>query len=356
MNYNIHDLLKIKVTGCGKFDLTRSLKYSFFENDNNFENADIVLNIGKFQPSNENSDFISHKYYIKENYIYCRDNGKHTSWEVEINGLEEDNTTINFYGRDSGIKGLLFPTFLAQDFLMPIIEYKLAQNNYFLIHAGAVSKDSKAYAFAGRPGSYKTTLIMDLIRRENCSFLGDDRIIMGETNILPFPISLFLFNFMINYMDTERRTIKHEICLFKRLLIKHQEQVIPISPASTLKSLIFLSRWNTNRIDKINISLEDALNKLVINNKSEYVSYNPNQPSGSFHKYMLAYSLIYPDNMIVKYWRNLYSNLSLIIKNLPVFDLKMPYEYSPNIANDIISMADGSNDRNLHLEVLDGRE
>jgi hypothetical protein len=355
IDYNIHDLLKVKVRGNTRFDLGRNLKYSFFESSANLKNPDIILNIGKFRPANENCDFISHKYYVKDNYIYCKDKGRNTKWEVEINGFEDGQTTINFNGKGSSIKGILFPSFLAQEFLVPIIEYKLAQVNHFLIHAGAVSKDFKAYAFAGRPGSYKTTLIMDLIRRENCSFLSDDRIIMGKTKILPFPISLFLFNFMVNYMDTERRTIKHEICLFKRLLLKHQEEVLPISHASTLNSLVFLSMGNTNRIDKINISLEEALNKLVINNRSEYVSYNPNQPSGSFHKYMLAYSLINPDNMIVTYWNNLYNNLKLIIRNLPIFEIKMPYEYSPNMANAIISMADESN-RHLHSEALDVRE
>lgn len=340
IDYNIHDLLKIKVRGNTRFDLGRNLKYSFFESSAELKYPDIILNIGKFQPSNENCDFISHKYYVKENYIYCKDKGRNAKWEVEINGFEDGQTTINFNGKGSGIKGILFPSFLAQEFLVPIIEYKLAQVNHFLIHGGAVSKDSNSYAFVGRPSAYKTTLIMDLIRRENYSLLSDDRIILSKNSILPFPISCFLFNFMINHMDTEKRTKKHDVILLKELLLKQFEEGPSMSRCSTLKSLIFISRADTDEIEKIDISLCEALEKLIINNRSEYVSFNSSQPSGSFYKYMLVYSLIHPDNKIAKYWGELYGNLNKILTDVPIYEVKMPYKYSPPIIDCILNMID----------------
>ena len=337
IGYDIHNLLKIKITGKYPSDLGRNLKYSFFKIGGNIDDPDIVLNIGKFRPSNEDCDYVSHKYYIKQNYIYCKDKGRNTRWEVEINGIEQGRTVINFNGKDSGIKGILFPTFLAQEFLIPTIEYKLAQkNNHFLIHAGAVSKGNDAYAFVGRPGAYKTTLIMDLMRKKNYSLLSDDRIIISKGGVLPFPISLFLFDFMTNFLDTEKRKKRDEIILIKKLLFDRcYRQKLPISSSSILKSLIFVSRADTNRINKIDVSLTDALNKLIINNKSEYISFNPTQPSESFHRYAMVYSLMYPENELLKYWDTLYGNLNDILRNLQMFEIIMPFEYNKNFINTI---------------------
>lgn len=330
IDYNIHDMLKIKVRGNTRFDLGRNLKYSFFESSAYLKNPDIILNIGKFQPQNVNCDFLGHKYYVKDNYIYCKDKGRNAKWEVEINGFEDGQTTINFNGKGAGIMGILLPSFLAQEFLVPIIEYKLAQVNNFLIHAGAVNKNINSYALAGRPGAYKTTLIMDLIRKEGFSLLSDDRIIISKNGVLPFPISGFLLDFMMNCMDTEKRTKLHEIILLKRLIFNQLGEAQSIFSASTLKSLIFISRANTNHINERPIVLKEAIDKLIINNKSEYVSFNPTQASGSFNNYMLVYSLIFPENRIAAYYDKLHDNLKYVLLDIPMYEIEMPYDYSPD--------------------------
>jgi len=335
LNYNIHDLLKIRVTGNERFDLGRKLKYLFFEGEEEIEDPNIVLNIGKFNPSNENCDIVAHKYYIKENYFYCKDKGKRIKWEVEILGFENGKTVVNFNGKDSGLKGIIFPTFLAQEFLIPLIEYKLAKKNYFLLHAGAVSRNSNAYIFTGRPGAYKTTLIMDFIRRTHFDFLGDDRVIVKKEKVLCFPTSLFLFEFMLKNMSTEKRSLFDNIHLFKQILIKKYEYNVPLIDSSKLKSLFFISRVDRTNVNKIELTLKRGIDKLVVNNKAEYVTSTPRIPSSQFYKYILVYSLVFPDNELAKHWIVLRKGLEKILKDVPMYEIEMPHRYDLGVFNDV---------------------
>ena len=90
LNYNLHDILQFQIARDKKRDFMRdlNLEFSFFEVDA-IGNPDIILNIGKFTPSNNDCYLIDHKYHIKENYLYCKDFSGKAKWEVEILGFEE---------------------------------------------------------------------------------------------------------------------------------------------------------------------------------------------------------------------------------------------------------------------------
>ena len=341
LNYNIHNLLKIRVSGNDGFDLGRKLKWVFFEGEEDIKEPDITLNIGKFKPSNNDCDIIAHKYHVRENYFYCKDKGKKTKWELEIFGFEEGNTTVNFNGKDSGLKGIIFPNFLAQEFLIPLIEYKLAQKNHFLMHAGAVSKNSNAHIFTGRPGAYKTTLIMDFIRRANFDFLGDDRIIVNKKRVLCFPTSLFLFEFMLKNISNENRSLLDDICLFKHILIRKNEYNMPILNYSKFKSLFFVSRADINSVNKTELALKEGIDKLVVNNKAEYVTSTPTTPSGQFYKYMLVYSVVFPNNKIAEHGDVLRKGLEKVLKGVPMYEIEMPYEYDLGVFDEVLKFVEG---------------
>ena len=182
LNYNIHNILRFKMVVNRRLGLMRLLnpEYSFFE-VNRIEDPDIILNIDKFTPSNDNCYLIDNKYHIKDNYFYCKDSEGKAKWEVEILGFEDGKTTINFDGTVFGLQSILIPEFLSQSLLLrPLIEYKLAKKGYFLIHSGAISKDNHAYLLEGRGGAFKTTLAMDFVRRKGFDFFSDDRVIIHK--------------------------------------------------------------------------------------------------------------------------------------------------------------------------------
>lgn len=336
LNYNIHDLLKIRICSNEWIGLGRKLKWLFFEDEEYIDEPDIILNIGKFKPENNGCDIIAHKYHVKENYFYCKDKGKETKWELEIIGFEEGQTTVNFDGKDSGIKGILFPSFFAQEFLIPLLEYKLAKKNHFLIHAGAISKNSNGYIFAGRPGAFKTTIIMDFIRKANFNFLGDDRVIINKGNILSFPRMVFFFEFMLANMLTEECNFFDKVGLFKYFIKKTYQMKLPLIDSSKLKALFFVSRVDRNTINRNKLSLKNGIDKLIANIKAEYVTSTTTTPSGQFYNYVLAYSLIFPDNRIAKHWDVMKNGFDEIFKEVDIVEIELPYEYNLEVFEEIL--------------------
>lgn len=341
MNYNIHDLLKIKIIGSTEFNSRDKLKYSFFETPDEVNNPDIILNIGKFKPSNNRSEVIAHKFHIGDGYFHCNNKGRRAKWELEIFGFGKENTVINFYGKGQKITDILFPSFLAQEFLIPIIEHKLAKKGHFLIHSGAVSKDNKAFIFSGRPGAYKTSLIMDLIRRRNFCYLSDDRVIIDKDGILCFPISSFLFEFMLNNMPTENRTLSDNIKLFRNIIFNIDSNKLNITRSAKLGSIFFVSKTNKENLSGNKIDLKVGIFKLCKNNEAEYISSSPATPYSLFYKYVLIYSLIYPHNDMINYQKLLSDNLGEIFKRTPMYEIELPNKYNLKTFNKICEYTKG---------------
>ena len=330
LNYNIHDLLTVKIQGNGMRDPTRNLRYSYFATADDPAESDIILNIGPFEPSHEGAEVIAHKYYVKENYFYCAEKGSGSNWKIEVFGFETGKTVINFDGRRHGVRGVVFPTFMAQEFLIPFIEYKLAKKNHFLIHGGAVCKDSQGYVVTGRPGVWKTSLLMDFVRTSDYQFLGDDRIILkGDGSMLSFPTSLFLFDFTLNKGKTEERNALDNFRLLVRVLTNKTEAIStgPVVGCKTIKKLLFVSRKTNHAVQTGPVTPQEGLQRLVTNNLAEYVESTKHSPIGQYNSYVQVYSLIFPDNDLLKHSDRMRKGLEGIVMNTPIQEIVLPFEY-----------------------------
>ena len=74
------------------------------------------------------------------------------------------------------------------------------------------------YILAGRGGSFKTTLCMDLIRKKGCNLLGDDRVLIGNGSAYSFPMSLPVFSYMLQNLDHENAwAFSHKLELLRQL-------------------------------------------------------------------------------------------------------------------------------------------
>ena len=334
LNYNIHNLLTMKIRRYGNLDLTGDLRYSYFATSDCPDNPDIILNIGPFTPSLEGTETIAHKYYVRDNYFYCKEKGSTSKWEIEILGFEKGNTVINFSGRYAGIRGWVFPAFMAQEFLIPIIEYKLARKNYFLLHGGAVCKDNAGYVFTGRPGVWKTSLLLDLMRTNEYKFLGDDRIIVSEEkDVLSFPTSLFLFNYTLKNSRNEQRNTFDNIRILIQVLIHRAENnsLNPIAKSCSMKKIIFVSRKNNQNIHTASILLQEGLQKIITNNLAESVESTKKSPVGQYFIYKQIYSLIFPDNDLVKHYDRMNYGLQKIALESPITEITLPFRYDQTV-------------------------
>lgn len=341
LNYNIFNVLRFQIVTSKQSCIAKSLNFpfSFFETEEMGE-PDIVLNIGKFTPSNKNCYIIDHKYYIKENYFYCKEVKGRARWEVEIFGFEEGKTVINFNGKFFGPE-LLFPNLIAQEvILMPIMIYKLSKKGYYLVHAGGVSKDGCAYIFAGRGGSSKTELIMDFVK-SGFNYLGDDWVIIHKNNVLPFPKNFysFVYSLKTGSLPTENDRILNKFCYlirsYKNSSYNHKS-FLKVEDSSMLRALFFITKASKETVIK-NLNLEEATIKLVANNEMEVIT-NPSiigEELGCYYNYIIAYSFVFPNSKIATFWNNFKDSIRKILRNISIYGIEMPQKYDSNLFSKI---------------------
>lgn len=338
INYNLHNFLTFQINRERVYGFRDNvnLKFSYFEKNIQKE-PDITLNIGEFTPSNKQCYCVDNKYYIKDNYLFTKDSEGSAAWKIEISGIEHGKTIINFHGKTKGSQSLLNSDFLAQNFLLKFIEYKLLEKGIFLIHAGGVSREGTAYIFPGRGGSYKSTLCMKYIKEKNFKLLGDDRVILDKTNAYSFPISLYSFSFMVKNLKDESSWNFHEKIKFIDELRRNSIRLVPVSNPTPYNKIIFITRTNGNYEEIGKLSHSQMINKLVINNRIEDYIDNGSLKvhSGPFKKCFLAYSFIFPDSMIANYEGNFSEILSNLLKNVTGYELKNPFKYDQRLFEQI---------------------
>ncbi|MCZ7396177.1 MAG: hypothetical protein ABOK23_07360 [Candidatus Methanoperedens sp.] len=332
LNYNIHNLIKFQIIRDNKRDYVRDLNlpFAFFE-VKEMDAPDIILNIGKFTPSNNDCYLLDHKYHIKENYLYCKDSGGRAKWEVEIFGFEDGSTTINYNGKVSGSEALFHDRVPQNFILQPFIEYKLCKKGHLFIHAAGVTNNNKGYILAGRPSAFKSTLTMDFVRKDGFKWLGDDRVIIQKDKILCFPISPITFDFKCKYLSTEEfNGIFDRINLIKYLHNKadYKKCDKSIANSARLDALFFISRTNKGTIKKNNISLNEAVGKLIENNRGEMILLH-------FYKYMLAYTFVFPMSGIAMHWDRLRINLEKFLKEVPIYEVEIPQNYNSSVFREV---------------------
>lgn len=343
LNYNIHDIMRFQIIRDRKREYLRDLNllFSYFEVKEETANPDITLNIGKFSPSNQNCYLVDHKYYIKENYFYCKDEEGRARWEVEIYGFEDGDTAINFDGRVFGSHQIFMPELLPQNlFLMPLIGYKLNKKQCFLVHSAAIAKDGQACLLAGRGGAFKTALALDFVGKKGFQFLGDDGVIICPNNVLSFPISLGLVSYKLRYPVRGGLEGFHDRIRAIRYLRKEVDyDSMPLAQQSRLKAIFFMVKTNKQIVDKAEVDLKKAVSQLAkASNLEAVISPCPMvMPAGSgrYLKYMLAYSFVFPNSQIAKYWSDLEKRLAQVLTPIPIYEIKIPQDYTPAVFNEV---------------------
>jgi len=346
LNYNIHDILKFQIVKNKRFNLVRdlNLEYRFFE-VKDVDEPDIVLNLGKFYPSNDNCYLIDSKYYVKENYFYCKDSEGKAKWEVETFGFEKGKTIINLNFNISGVK-TIFSGLAAQNFLLrSLVHYKLGTKGYFLIHSAGVSKANQAFLFAGRGGAFKTTLAMDFVRKAKFDFLGDENVIIYDDKVLNFSSTIASFSFRCKHMPTEElhnildrmRQIKY---YWRYMRTKTKDEQIYVTNSSKLKALFLITRKNNQKLAITeNSDLDDIISKLITNEKME-ISILPTHTltgvtSNHYLNYMLAYSFVFPNSQIATHWDDMKKGLKEVLKHTYIYKVEVPHTYKTGVFDKI---------------------
>lgn len=346
--YNIHGLVKFILIGPKAF--VNSYRYSKYKTQfaPNRE-IDFVININKFKPNLHNCVIEDDKYYIKENYLYCKeDSYKILKWEIEFENFENGtlDIKINIKSRFTKLSNASY-IIIEGIIIDPIIHFILTKKNCALIHASCVSKDDIGVLFIARGGGGKTTISVKLFN-EGFNFLSDNFVILAPDN-LAFgfiePLNIFSYNLNAEIRDALSFSQRIEFELKRYAFILSNQYIklfVRVSPyqifsniceKTTVRSAFVLIP--SNMFDsKINISRiqRDDLIKQICYNQMLELPY--------FDKYLICYSHVFPQSNIFNHWK-IYENI--LDRNLcsEAYKIEMPLKNSYKETKTIVGIING---------------
>lgn len=325
-NYSIHNIITFKIINKDNF-LNRllsniDLEYKNFETER-VDNPDLTIYLGDFIPSNQECCIFDNHYYVKEDYFYCRDSYKVAKWGFEMSGFESGDMKIQ-------ISTNSFASIIISGFLIdPLINFKLNEKGYSLIHGSCVSKDDHAHLFTAQGGGGKTSTALYAVEK-GFDFLGDNFTILDKGCVRSFlsPLNIFSFNLVPPVWKNMKIKSKAEFYL-KNLLYKltrlrivtkiNTREIFPnsLNDESKLKSILVLlpkEKFHITEIDK-----KELINHLVANMKLD---------SFPFIKYMMEYSYMFPESKLATHWRCYEENLKKNLDDdITIYKVEVPQKY-----------------------------
>ncbi|CAG0949442.1 hypothetical protein METP3_00114 [Methanosarcinales archaeon] len=357
--FSVHDIIFFKIVAQQDYQKTFNkilFQYNTFylkEQTKKIDSLDFTVYLGSFSPSNENCYIIDDKYHIKDNYFYCKDSRKLSTWKLEMvgfnSGIIRVNLQTNRFGKISVPLNMI-------DFL---IHYVVNEKGSSIIHSSGVSNNNNnVMLFSARGGGGKTSIAAHFIDK-GFKFLGDNFIILRNGHALSFisPFNIFTYNvtplvkrnlgykkkFILFLVGTIYKLTLSYIKIFVKLDIGN------IMKDSTekngmIKSIFFIIPNNSLDSPEIeNICFDDLIEHLVLNQKLEFLHL-------PFLNYILAISYVYPEINFSKHWDKYKNNLKVnITKNIKTYRINMPKKINNNIIYYLqseISKLDGENERN----------
>lgn len=340
LNYSIHDLFKFKVISSHKRFLDYIEKeFSFFKTKN-ITNPDLIIFIDDFKPQLKNTTVINHKYYIRKNFLYCKDSYKVVKWKVQIDGIEEKKTVVRFFGN------FFSKSFLVSYVIEPLMRFKLEKKGYSFIHSSAISNGKNAILFAACKGVGKTSTILNLVNK-GFLYMSDDFTILSNKGIVySYPTTIHMFGYNVKQCPfiyeklflKDKLNMKMKDSIFKLSLnyaslplninVKDVFSESEIGKSYPLKELIFFVKSTDKKIKiEKNYDKRSVADQIIAINKLE---------TFNFLDYMLAYTSTFPKSEFASHWSKSYKNLMKALIKKQVTKITIPTKFSAKVLDYIL--------------------
>ena len=222
----------------------------------------------------------------------------------------------------------------------PLINFKLAEKGYALVHGSCVSKDNHAYLFTAQGGGGKTSTALYAVER-GFNFMGDNFTILDKGYALSFlsPLNIFSFNIVPVVKKNMKIKSKAEFYL-KNILYKttglrivtkiNVKEIFPnsLNDKSKLKTIFLLipkGKFCIVEIDK-----DELIRHMVTNMKLD---------SSPFLKYMMMYSYVFPESRMATHWDRYEENLRRNLNSdITICKVEVPQRYDINTFEKIWSV------------------
>lgn len=161
--------------------------------------------------------------------------------------------------------------------LRDLTNIQLLLNGKSLLHAAGLSHGDRATILVGLSNTGKTTTVIDLVRRHNAKFFGDDLIVVDKEGVYPCPLTL------ANISPEMLPTRPQQIFQLARRALPFYENFGPVqAPVSVadflgnemiaaptkISEILFLKQGARNQV--LDISPIEATQLLLASNRTEF--------------------------------------------------------------------------------------
>lgn len=315
--YALHDILAFSIIDDESIG-SRLIKNWDIElrgfESNRRSSVDFTVVVGKFSPDNHDCTILDNNYYVRENYLYCRDSWQYARWQLEMTGFEQGEMTVRI---DTNFLGKMF---IPELIVNPIIWFKLNEKACPVVHASAVARDGQAYIFAGRGAAGKTTIALSLLEK-GFKLLSEHFVVLGRDSVLSFPSPLHVMDYNLVPVLRNSMLAKHRASFRLKQLFHHATgkrlatKILPVDiipdslvDEAKLRSVFLLlpaPAFKSTRIEKA-----ELIEQLVINQKLETIP---------FVRYMMEYAYLFPRSRMATYWTRYEENLKGALDSAEAF-------------------------------------
>jgi len=324
-SYNIFNIVKFnlinKMQYCGLLKKINT-EYQYFRSDSIFDNPDFTISIYDYELMLKLVKSKNSKYFLVDNFII----------RIETCG---SNSIVNVQLAYNlkGSRRLIGFTALKNILVRSLLSLHLFNKGSTLVHGAGVSKGDNASIFVGRPGVFKTTITMKMVKEFNLQYLGEENILFHDDKVFPFPLNEKSFSYKIQKWESENPNSKiDKLLLGVHILFGKEKQSIKIFESTNLKNIFYLKKGERFSIDKLKPD-DKYLEQLISNEQQEldicpthFLSGINNNSFNKIHNHFFNSS-----ESLEQTWSSLRKIFKHYIKSANVYNVTVPADYTQEI-------------------------
>ena len=338
--YSVHDIVTFKVVDStallGRLLPSWDSELRDMESPHEAE-PDFTVYVGRFRPHLAGCRAQDDDFYLAEGRLYCRDRVGWARWQLEISGLDGGAMEVRIWANPWGLLQV------CELIVNPLVWYVLNRKGFAVCHGSGVARDGQAFVFAGRGGSGKTTIALDLVRR-GYRLLGDHFVILNGGDVLGLPAPLHLMGFNAGPLVAGGMTARQRLLLRANGLLHRatgKEIATKVSPRALFPgSLQERARLHSaflllprGHLGVEGMDREGLVAHMVANQWLE---------SLPFTRYMMEYSYLFPQSPLASHWTRYEENVRQALDSLEnCYRVEVPHTYDAETLDEIAGMVAG---------------
>ncbi len=321
-NYNIYDFISfslINATGRKLFSSLNAEYKSFYSEKQNVTHFEIIIT----KELSDNFQLLSHNQKV---------------WGVDFSLLQKEKKIKVGKKNPKKLDGLSFFLKYKNLYVRSVISTQLVKSNASLVHSAAFVVNDKTFILAGRPGVFKTSILMDAIREYGGQFLGEENCLIHKGLVYPFPLNIDSIGYKIKKYKDENPSGKFQKILLGLHLIfssRRKKSTLDLPKPSKINNICYLSKGDNFSIKKV--TLEEIMPDLIENELLELSIPPTHTLSGINYNYFSETISKIEPNFLNEFKSKLEKVFMENFIECNVFRITSPQKYSRGITEQIIN-------------------